>query len=142
MTTEIDLTEGTDVDPYDEIAKRVFNEMLELIVALKTEGGLMPHERGALRDKYDKEVRSWKRANEDLKATAKMLSEDNEAFERENEKLRKENQELRRQLNEAIINAQLPRNERHTYPLMERLSDASRREIEKLMQAPGSGKGE
>jgi len=132
---------GLPVDPFTEVAKRFFVEFLELKVALEQQGAMTPDEQTKMRKHYEKEVERWKKANEELKISARNLAADNKLLGAEVENLTGENEKLRLQLNEAIMRLEalrarhkLPRDDSHEYPLTEHMSDRARKEWERMLK--------
>lgn len=127
-------------DEYTEIARRFFNEFLELKLQLDT---------GQLdRRDWSKEIDGYRRLNMELKKAASDLAEQNMLLSNDLGRLEDEKAELRRQLNQAIINlGRLQEKlgkvtpEREGYSFVEHMSDESRRAWESLMQELPSRRG-
>jgi chromosome segregation ATPase len=125
---------------YDEIARRFFNQFLELKTAINSGTTRVPKN-------YDKEVAQYRRANEELRKAAADLAEQNIALEKEIGQLEQRESELRRQLNEATINLGLAQEKlsglgvhrpgelrRTGYSFTEHMSEESKRAFETLMK--------
>lgn len=125
-----------DVDFYTEVAKRFFNEFLEL--KLQIEAGKLEDPRVRRRefDKKDKELEQYKNANRLLKETAQSLAQANEHLEGEMVSMEEKMADLRRQLNEALIRGELPARlaklNRET-PLDQHMSERAFREWQKIL---------
>lgn len=136
---DIDLRAGKEVDPYTEVAKRLFNEFLEMLIALRTQGGVTPEEQAKARKAHDRELKSWKEANAELKFVAKQLTEENERLSAEVDRLSLESENLRLKLNQQIINSQavarkIDHASRGEYPIEELMSERVFKEWRSLMQ--------
>lgn len=125
---------------YDEIARRFFNQFLELKVAIASGKAAVPKN-------YAKTIAQYEKANDALKSAAATLAKQNAALEDETEQLERAVSDLRRQLNEATINLGLaqeklaglgvhrPGEPRRTgYSFTEHMSDESKRAFETLMK--------
>lgn len=131
---------GIERDPYTEIARRFFNEFLELKLSLEERGAITPDQQIEYRRKAEKELDRWKRAVEELKLAAKNLAEDNKRLGEEVAQLQEQNENLRRQLNEAIMKAEnmrvrhrLPKEEPGDYPLTQHMSERAFREWQRIL---------
>ena len=142
---EVDLTERV-VDPYTEVAKRLFNEFLEMLIALRTQGGVTPDEQRKVQRDHDREVKSWREANAELKAVCKKLTEENNQLSAEVDRLSLDNENMRLKLNQAIINQQtVARKIDHVareYPFEEHMSERVFKEWQKLMKELPSLRGD
>jgi uncharacterized phage infection (PIP) family protein YhgE len=125
---------------YDEIARRFFNQFLELKAAIASGATKVPKN-------YDKEVAQYRKANEELKRAAADLAKQNAALEDEVVGLADMSADLRRRLNETTINLGLAQEKlaglgrvdptqsrRVGYSFTEHMSDESKRAFETLMK--------
>lgn len=125
---------------YDEIARRFFNQFLELKAAIASGKAAVPKN-------YAKEIAQYEKANDALKSAAATLAKQNAALEDEAEQLEASNSDLRRRLNEATINLGLAQEKlaglgrvdparpgRTGYSFTEHMSDESKRAFETLMK--------
>jgi multidrug resistance efflux pump len=110
-----------ETDPYLEVARRFFNEFLELKVSLDREGAVPAKTQEKERAKYEKELKKWQDANKVLKDTAQALVADNERLEEEVARLEVERDNIRRELNEALIRQSDVARKLHDYPLAEHI---------------------
>jgi len=134
-----------ETDPYLEVARRFFNEFLELKVSLDREGAIPAKTQEKERSRYERELRKWMDANKVLKETAQSLVADNERLEEEVAKLEVERDNLRMRLNEQLMRSNDVARKLHDYPLTEHMTEEAYQqwqEIVRLMAAPGSRKGE
>src|SRR5688572_11787258 len=72
-----------ETDPYLEVARRFFNEFLELKISLDREGSIPAKTQEKERAKHEKELRKWTDANKVLRDAAQQLVKDNERLENE-----------------------------------------------------------
>lgn len=144
--SDIDLRTERQVDPYTEVAKRLFNEFLEMLLALRQQGAVLPEQQDKERAKYEKELKKWRDANNELKTVAKQLTEENEKLSAEIDRLELERDNLRLKLNQTIINQQaVARQIDHAvseYPLDQHMTDRSFKEWQKIMQSLPSLRGD
>lgn len=145
--------EAGKADPYTRVARQFFSQFLELLTQMQ-DGQLVTPDRQAHAEKEaEKEVRRWRKANEELKRAAQDLAGQVTTLEVEVDRLTTENENLRGQLNEAILRTEsmrarhkLPKDEPGHYPLTDLMSERAYqmwREVERTMQAPPTNlKGE
>lgn len=135
-----------DVDPYAEVAKRLFNEFLEMLIALRLQGGVLPDEQAKKQKQHDREVKSWREANQELKLVSKQLTEENDKLSAELDKITLERDNLRLRLNQSIINQQatIRRVDQFAqeYPLDQHMTDRAFKEWQKIMQELPSMRGD
>ncbi len=112
------------MDAYTAIAREFFNQFLELKLQLES-GVVTTHE-------HEKEIAKWRRANQELKASAEYLAKRNEDLERELGETQEELSKVRGQLNELIINHKLPEEVRGV-PLEELMSERNFRQWRKML---------
>lgn len=132
-------------DAYLEVARRFFNEFLELKVSLDRDGAVPHKTQEKERAKYEKELRKWMEANKVLKDAAAQLMKENERLEEEFARMEVERDNLRRQVNEHLMRQSDVARKLHDYPLTEHMTDLAYKEwqdIVRLMGAPGSQKGD
>lgn len=124
---------------YTQIARRFFNEFLELKLAI--DQGLVSKP-----PDYEKSLRSYKRAAEEFKAAAANLAGDVKRLEEEILRSEEEKVQLRGQVNELLITVATLREkldglgvirqerEKSGYKFTEHMSPESRRAFESLMK--------
>ena len=127
------------MDEYDRIARRFFNEFLELKVQLDSGKLSKPMN-------YDKELAKWKKAAEQFKEAASHLSTQVVGLEDEIAKGAEELQRVRCQLNEALsalaaakeklegLGVVKKETEREGYSFLEHMGPDSRRAWEQIMR--------
>lgn len=116
-------------DPYLEVARKFFNEFLELKIQLD-QGFMTPAAHG-------KEIRKWRRANEELKTSLRDLADRNRKLEDEVGTLEEQLVNLRGQLNEALIRGRLAKRiakASQDFPLEEHMSEDAFREWQKILK--------
>lgn len=124
------MEEEVHLDPYTEVARRFFNEFLELKARL--DSGVITA------SQMEKELKKWKAGNAELKATCGQLAERIAELESYVADLEANNAELTRRLTEAEIRGRMAdKVVEHTkkYPFVEHMSEESKREWMKLMSA-------
>lgn len=132
-----------ETDPYLEVARRFFNEFLELKVSLDREGAVPSRVQDKERAKYEKELEKWKKANRELARSAEDLMKDNERLENEVARLEVERDNLRRQLNEHLMRQSDMARKLHDYPLTEHMTEEAFngwQDIVKMMSEKPTGR--
>lgn len=124
---------------YDQIARRFFNEFLDMKIALNKGEMTKPKD-------YDKELAAYKKANEKLRGAAADLADENKKLEEALALADERERDLRRQLNEAVVNLGrlqekvaglgLARQklDAEGYPFREHMSEESRKLFDQLMR--------
>lgn len=131
-------------DPYLEVARRFFNEFLELKVDLDRQGAVTQEVQKKERARFDKEMAKWKDANELLKSRAQAFANDNERLEAELAEVMAERDDLRRQVNEHLMRNNETARRLHEYPLDQNMSDrafAEWQDIIKMMSSAPTARG-
>lgn len=128
-----------EANAYDEIARRFFNQFLELKLELNSGAAVKPRN-------WDKEEAHYKTVIAKLKSAAQEFAEDNQRIEEALALAEDEKADLRRQLNESTVNLGLAMEklsglgvvrqeaERTGYSFVEHMSGESKRAWEQIMQ--------
>lgn len=148
-TYEGDDLLADDTDPYLEVARRFFNEFIEMKISLDKEGVITVRAQEKERAKYQKELKKWEDANEVLKRTAQALVKDNDRLEEEVGRLEEEVAELRREINEQLMRQTDVVRKLHDYPLDQLMTKEAHttwleelRILKQLMEETPTRKGE
>lgn len=122
---------------FDQVAKRFFSEFLELKIQLQSGKLAKPKN-------YDQELAQYQRANAQLKKSCEDLAQRNGELEEALGIAEEKAMDIHRQLNEALIELGIMQerygglglvdNKPAGTTIWERLSDESRKELEKLMR--------
>lgn len=134
-----------ETDPYLEVARRFFNEFLELKVSLDKDGAITRRQQDKLDAKHDKEVEKWKEANGVLKGRLQDLAAGNQDLSNTIASLEDEIENLNRVINEMKMRGSRIAEKMRDYPLDQHMSEEAYQEwvkIRNLMsQSPGTTKG-
>lgn len=134
-----------ETDPYLEVARRFFNEFLEMKVSLDRDGAVTRRQQEKVGEKHLKEVRKWENANSLLKGRLQDLAEENQALSDTIASLEDEVENLNRTINEMKMRGNQIATKMRDYPLDQHMSAEAYEEwvkIRNLMtQAPGTAKG-
>lgn len=134
-----------ETDPYLEVARRFFNEFLEMKVSLDRDGAVSRRQQDKIDAKHEKEVEKWKDANAVLKVRLQNFAEENQALSNTIASLEDEVENLNRTINEIKMRGNQIAVKMRDYPLDQHMSQEAYEEwvkIRNLMtQAPGTTKG-
>lgn len=137
---QLDLRSG-EPDPYLEVARRFFNEFLQLKIELDRQGAVTQKVQQKERERYERDLKKWKDANEALKGAAANLVAENERLEGQVLSLTSERDNLQRKLNEERMHSNETARKLREYPLDQHMSEAAFREWQKIMQSIPLGVG-
>jgi len=134
-----------EVDVFTEVARRFFNEFLEMKVGLDKSGAVPRQQQEKEQKKYEKEIAKWEAANKVLRESAQDLMQSNEQLVDEVAQLEVQVADLRLKLNEQLMNQPEIHRRVRDFPLTEHMSERAYQEwceIRKLMGlAPGDVRG-
>lgn len=138
--------EAGKADIYTRVARQFFAQFLELRAAIQQGDLVTPEQADQIERDSIKEIRRWRKANEELKRAAQDLANQISTLELEVDRLTVENETIRGQLNESILRTEsmrakhrLPKDEPGQYPLTDHMSARAYdlwQEVERTMKAP------
>lgn len=134
-----------ETDPYLEVARRFFNEFLELKVSLDKDGAITRRQQDKLDAKHEKDLHKWQEANATLKDRLQDLAAGNQDLSNTIASLEDEIENLNRVINEMKMRGSRIAEKMRDYPLDQHMSEEAYQEwvkIRNLMsQSPGTTKG-
>jgi chromosome segregation ATPase len=133
MAQTLDLRDTVEPDPYLEVARRFFNEFIELKLELDRNGAVTAEVQKKERARYEKELKKWQEANEALKSAAAAFAKDNERLEAELAASLAQVDDLKRQINELHMRNNETARKLRSYPLDQHMSEAAFKEWQKIL---------
>lgn len=121
-----------DIDHYTEIARRLLNEFIELIITFDRSGALNVKDVEKERTKHERELRKWKEANETLKDSLKAMAADNERLEHEVLVMESERDDARRRLNEYLMGRREASKKVHDFPLDQLMTEEAHKKWQEI----------
>lgn len=123
-----------DIDHYTEIARRLLNEFIELIITFDRSGALNVKDVEKERTKHERELRKWKEANETLKDSLKAMATDNERLEHEVLVMESERDDARRRLNEYLMGRRETAKKVESFPLDQHMTEEAYKKWQEIRQ--------